>query len=68
MEKLKKARSRQELADELGISRWTFNRWLKKASICLTNGLLSPKEQELIFQEFGTSKKKLFDKRQEQPK
>ncbi|MFM9951647.1 MAG: hypothetical protein ACKV1O_27200 [Saprospiraceae bacterium] len=68
MEKLKKAKSRQELADELSISRWTLNRWLKKAGIRLTNGLLSPKEQELIFQEFGSSKKELFDKEQEQVK
>ena len=68
MEKLKKAKSRQELADELNISRWTLNRWLKKAGIRLTNGLLSPKEQELIFQEFCPSKKELFDKGQEQIK
>lgn len=55
MEKQTKVRSRQEIADQLNISRWTLNRWLKNAGIQLTNGFLSPKEQELIYQKFGIS-------------
>lgn len=50
---MKKVKTRQEIAEEYGISRRTFQRWLKKQNIELPNGLVTPKEQELIYQNFG---------------
>lgn len=51
---MKKVKTRQEIAEEYGISRRTLQRWLKKQNINLPNGLLTPKEQEVIYQLFGT--------------
>lgn len=48
-----KAKSRQELAEEYGISPKTFSRWLKKENIEIVPGLLTIKEQELIYATFG---------------
>jgi len=53
MEHLEKAKTRQEIADEYKISRWTLDRWLKKAGIDLSSGLISPKEQQLVYERFG---------------
>lgn len=50
---MKKVKTRQEIADEYGISRRTLLRWLKKQNIHLPNGLVTPKVQELIYQHFG---------------
>ena len=50
---MKKVKTRQEIAEEYGISRRTFQRWLKKQNIALSNGLITPKEQEVIYQNFG---------------
>lgn len=55
------AKTRQQIADEYGIHRKTLYRWLKKASIKLGRGLVTPAEQALIYQTFGkpgTRKKK----------
>lgn len=51
-----KAKTRKQIADEHGISRKTFQRWRKKASIELSNGLITPKEQEEIHSIFGKPK------------
>jgi DNA invertase Pin-like site-specific DNA recombinase len=50
---MKKVKTRQEIAEEYGISRRTFQRWLKKQKIALPNGLITPKEQEMIYNNFG---------------
>lgn len=50
---MKKAKTRQEIAEEYGISRRTLQRWLKKMGINLTNGLLTPSEQRQIYKKFG---------------
>ncbi|MFN7118091.1 MAG: hypothetical protein ACK4TA_14920 [Saprospiraceae bacterium] len=55
---MKGAKTRQQMADEYGISRWTFNRWLKRANILLQGGLVTPHEQELVYQTFGYPDKK----------
>ncbi|MFN7117934.1 MAG: helix-turn-helix domain-containing protein [Saprospiraceae bacterium] len=54
-------KTRQQIADEYGISRKTLSRWLKKAGIHLDGYLIAPKEQALIYQTFGDPRKK--DKR-----
>ena len=45
MEQLK---TRQQVADEIGVSRKTLYRWLKKWNVELTSGLLCPQTQKLI--------------------
>lgn len=47
------AKTRQQIAQEFGISARTLSRWLKKTNITLPNRLLGPKEQLLIYKEFG---------------
>jgi len=46
------AKTRKQIAEEYNICRKTFNRWLKKHNINLTNGVISPKEQEIIYKKF----------------
>lgn len=53
------AKTRQQIANEYGISRKTLSRWLKKASIELDGYLIAPKEQALIYQTFGDPRKKV---------
>jgi len=48
-----RAKTRQEIADEYGISTKTFSRWLKKENIVLSSGLLTPKEQKIIYETLG---------------
>ncbi len=47
-----KAKSRQEIAQEYGISARTLCRWLKKNQLFIPNGLISPKDQDLINKKF----------------
>jgi hypothetical protein len=51
-----KAKSRQEIAEEYGISTRTLSRWFQKSNLIVPNGLLSPKIQEVIYQKFGKPK------------
>lgn len=46
-------KTRQQLADEYGVSRKTLYTWLKKANIKLKRSLITPKEQSEIYDEFG---------------
>lgn len=48
-----KAKTRQELSEEYGVCRRTLNRWLEKKHIKLHNGLITPKDQELIYSKLG---------------
>ena len=50
---MKKTKTRQEIADEYGISRRTLQRWLKKMNISLSKGLVTPSEQLLIYRKLG---------------
>lgn len=54
----KRAKSRLEIADEYGISAKTLSRWLQRENIQIKNGLVTPKEQELIYSAFGKPDKK----------
>ncbi len=49
-------KTRQQLADELGISRATLSRKLKKSKIEIPKGLLAPKDQNKILALFGVEK------------
>lgn len=51
------AKSRQQIADEYGISTKTLSRWIQKERIIISNGLLTPKEQSVIYEKFGNPKK-----------
>ncbi len=51
MEK-QKSKTRQQIADELGMSISTFRRWLKRNDIILPKGLVIPAKQKLIYQKF----------------
>ncbi len=61
MEEIFKPKTRQEIADAYGISRKTFQRWLKKKNITLDAGLIKRPDLELIYQTFGLPPG--FDKR-----
>jgi len=50
--KSKIPKTRQQIAQELGISYSTFKRWLKKNDINLPSGLVLPADQEIIYQKF----------------
>ncbi len=51
-----KTKTRQELAYEFGMSRTTFYRLLKRMNISLSPGLVTPVEQEKIYQKLGNPK------------
>jgi DNA invertase Pin-like site-specific DNA recombinase len=44
-----KAKTRQEIADLLGISTDTLRRRIKENGIVLPHGLVSPQQQKLVF-------------------
>lgn len=46
-------KTRQQMADEYGVCRKTFNKFLKKKNIKLERGLISPKDQENIYEKLG---------------
>ena len=47
-------KTRQQIADEFGINRKTLERMLKRADIVLPSGNVSPKNQQVIYDHFGT--------------
>lgn len=49
-------KTRQQIANEYDISRRTFYTWLRREEIVLEGRLITPKEQELIYQTFGIPK------------
>lgn len=53
-----KAKTRQQLADEYGVNRKTLYRWLKRKKINFDGGLLTPTEQTMIYDTFGSPEKK----------
>jgi len=50
---MSEAKTRQEIAAELGISAKTLNRWITKHGLQLPKGLLCEKYQQLLFDAFG---------------
>jgi response regulator of citrate/malate metabolism len=48
-----KAKTREQLAAEFGISRKTFRRWLKRKNIEVSKGLINLAEQKNIYNTFG---------------
>lgn len=46
-------KTKQQMADEYGICRKTFNKLLLKRNIRLERGLISPKDQLAIYNELG---------------
>lgn len=50
---VKSSKTRQEIAQEYGIDRKTFYRWMKRTGLPVTKGLLCPSEMEVIYNTFG---------------
>ena len=50
------AKTKQQLADEYGVCSKTFNKWLKKHNVEVDCGLITPKEQEIIYSKLGVPK------------
>jgi hypothetical protein len=48
-----KAKTRQQVAQEYGISRKTLSRWLIRANIKLPSGLIKPCYLRIIYKNFG---------------
>jgi len=53
---MSKAKTRQEIASEYGISRRTLLRWMKRKNIDISNGLVTPGDQRKIYSTFGLPK------------
>ena len=53
-----KAKTRQEVANEFGISVRTLYRWIEKAKIELPGGLIDPTHLTIIYQRFGYPEKR----------
>jgi CENP-B N-terminal DNA-binding domain. len=49
-----KAKSKQQIANEYGICVKTLNKWLKRKDMEIPRGLISPINQILIYEKFGT--------------
>ena len=60
---MKKAKSREQIANEYGICVRTLRRWIQKKKLTIKNGLISPKEQELIYKTFGNPNELQTDKK-----
>jgi hypothetical protein len=56
-------KSRQQIAEEFGVSTKTLSRWLKKENIDLPPGFITPKWQKLIYSRFGSLGKARYDPR-----
>ena len=50
------AKTRQQIANEYGVDRKTFNNWLKRAQINVPAGLICPSVYESIYKAFGYPK------------
>jgi hypothetical protein len=47
-------KTKQQMADEYGVCRKTFNKLLRKKRIMLDRGLISPKDQQNIYNKLGS--------------
>lgn len=53
----RKAKSRQEIAEEYGVSTRTLSRWIQNHDLLIPKGLICPKDQEVIYEKFGKAQK-----------
>jgi hypothetical protein len=54
-------KTKQQMADEYGVCRKTFNKLLEKKNISINRGLITPRDQMNIYNELGVPGKiKLF--------
>jgi len=51
-----KAKTKQQIADEYGVCVKTLNKWLRKKEIKISRGLISPIDQNKIYENFGIPK------------
>jgi transposase-like protein len=49
----RKAKSRQEIARDYGISARTLTRWIHRGGLNIPKGPISPRNQDLIYEKFG---------------
>jgi hypothetical protein len=47
-------KTKQQMADEYGVCRKTFNKLLSKKNIRLDRGLICPRDQMIIYTELGS--------------
>jgi hypothetical protein len=57
-----KAKTRQQIAAEFGISTKTLKKWMDAEGIILQRGLISPYQQNIIYQKFGIPNIPYFSK------
>ncbi len=57
-----KTKTRQQIAEEYGITPRTLRRWIKKNNINLPKRLICPQEQKKIYEAFGPPVVKLPQK------
>ncbi|PZX48676.1 helix-turn-helix domain-containing protein [Algoriphagus chordae] len=48
-----KAKTRQQFANEYGVSVKTLSRWIKRRNLCIENGLLTPATQNVLYDSLG---------------
>ncbi len=51
-------KTKHQIAQELGISLRTLQRWIKKSDIEVPRGLISPLKQTEIFEKFGFARQR----------
>jgi len=49
-------KTRQQIAEEYGVCTKTFNKLLKNKGIILDKGLITPKDQQIIYERIGIPK------------
>ncbi|MBN3584350.1 hypothetical protein JYB64_18290 [Algoriphagus aestuarii] len=52
-------KTRQQMAEEYGVSVRTLARWINEKNLELGKGLLTPIDQELIYKAFGSPTEKI---------
>ena len=50
------AKTRYEIAEEYGVCTKTLNKWLRTNNINIGHGLITPKEQKMIYLKLGFPK------------
>ncbi len=58
---MKPPKTKHQIAEELGISLRTLQRWIKKSELKVPRGLVSPQKQHEIMENFGYATKDMND-------
>jgi hypothetical protein len=58
-----KAKTREEVACEYGVSARTFYRWLKRDNLLLPRGLIKPFHLQIIYSNYGIPQKQTLGKK-----